>query len=507
MKATCYVALLLVLLTAGISHRLLCISNLAPNDPYPVFSSVEPHDFLTLCLKREFKGEGCPEGCPDVFRISFSPFGQWANCKTDFFKFDVDDRWNVLGLFYDRCARQELLSRCGLDITPDLLRTCTDLFDPAFTDTSRRFGFLEAPFRYRKYGVRVEAEWYLGWDLTLKVQGGLADMRQTAALFDLTCSATGQSCPVKDCNSTMDTPDVPCSNDNVIPNPDPDFADSCANDICCIDFFNCACKTLLIDHIMKRINPIAKTLGLDAHEFHELSLEDTRLSLNWRHVFPVNECNPCWPYFLFMPFISLESSFPTGKQIPHCKLLGLSFGNDGHFAVASNVGFMIDFVNSIEVGLEAGLTYFVPKTHAHYPVPTHEFQETIFPRLVTLCVKPGYNWNFGATLNDYHFLEHLSAYVQYVYVAHSKDCYKIVCDKQEERCRNKWKMFDQDHRCPSPLLRKLRDRSEFEVHLLNIGFNYDIASFMTLGVFTQVPLARRNAYRSATLMGTLTFRY
>ncbi|HVX00091.1 MAG TPA: hypothetical protein VHA52_06640, partial [Candidatus Babeliaceae bacterium] len=259
MKAFNKIALLLVLLTFGISVGLKSISNLAPNDPYPIFSSVEPHDFLTLCLKRQLKGDGCP--CPDFFRISFSPFGQWANCRTNLFKEDLNERWNVLGLFYDRCARQELLSRCGLDIKPDLLRTCTELFDPAFTDTNRRFGFLEQPFRYRKYGVRIEAEWYLGWDITFKVQGGLAEMTNTSDLFDLTCSATGLSCPVKDCNTSMSTPEVPCSNDNVIPNPDSSLADTCANDICCIDFFNCACKTLLIDHIMKKFNRIANTLG------------------------------------------------------------------------------------------------------------------------------------------------------------------------------------------------------------------------------------------------------
>jgi hypothetical protein len=500
MMATRYNTLLMLILSV-LTTPLSGISNLTQNDPYPVYTSADPQEFLTDCLKKQFNGEGCLEKCRSQARLSFSGFRQAATCGVPFqpvggcsggFVTDYVELgnllgpWNVVGLLLDPQVRTNILGPCGLNIE-DLVVSCSGtLFDPALSDTYKRFGFLNVPIKYRKYGVRVEAEVRLACDLTVKIQTGIADIRQTPQLNDLTCSATGLSCPVHICPETV-TP-IECATGDVVGG-----GTSCITNECCINNFNCDCKSFVIENIMKRIDTVACALGLDIREFHKTAFEDTRVILNWRHVYPVNYCEPGWPFFLFMPYLSLETSFPTGKKKNPCQLFGLPFGNNGSFAVGGTAGFTVDFVETIEIGAEVGITHFSSRTETNYPVPTFDVQAGMFPRKATVHISPGNNWNFILTMNAYHFLERLSVWIQYVNVSHSEDCFNIRS------------------LCPefglNACTRKLYEESKWESQFIDAGFNYDISTDIALGLFFQIPISQRNAYRPVTILGSLVLHY
>ena len=68
-----------------------------------------------------------------------------------------------------------------------------------------------------------------------------------------------------------------------------------------------------------------------------------------------------------------------------------------------------------------------------------------------------------------------------------------------------------EHKPDSITLRKCEDegiflpevlecRSSFQTRMANIALNYDISPNMGLGIFAQLPLDQKNAYRSTTVM-------
>jgi hypothetical protein len=193
-----------------------------------------------------------------------------------------------------------------------------------------------------------------------------------------------------------------------------------------------------------------------------------------------------------MPYISADLNIPTGKKVCASHLYALPTGNNGHTGVGMTGGFTIDFVDTIEIGFEGQFTKWAARNESNFPVPTNTLQSTIFPRLATVKVSPGTNWNFSFTLNAYHFLDRLSLFVEYMLTSHGEDCFKVLqCDAAPGTIR----------------LQKLVTDSKWEAQVCNVGANYDISPNFALGFFWQAPVARRNAYRSTTLMTSLVLTY
>lgn len=235
------------------------ISNLTKNDPYPIYTSVDPYALLTVYRRNRIKGYG--EDGPkeqERFTFSLSPFGQSAKYGTnsngitkviipgtlntstnivspEIIKYtqlgDLNGPWNIPGLFY--CAEADAAPMCGAtsSMTPDccmrdslitaldaamvlptqqsqqnlnelLVGTISapapyaDIINPAFSDVTKQFGFFSVPIKYNKYGVRFEGEFYINCDLGLRIQTGVVDLKQTPTFIDMTCKAMGIACPV-----------------------------------------------------------------------------------------------------------------------------------------------------------------------------------------------------------------------------------------------------------------------------------------------------------------------
>lgn len=486
------------------------ISMMNKADPYPIFTSSDPNDFLTTDMRNCLK-----IGYEEIrdhqrFTISISPFRQTANAAQTKQCFPIADPtvaptgqvcpptligningpWNMLAIFYpennnNTQVQQYLLNSLGITTgscgdPTEFTITCTclkNIDDPLFSDPKKEFGFINVPVCYRKAGCRLEAECMLGCGIGIQLQTGIVDIRQTATFNDLTCSATGLACP-----SNTSTPGE--------------------TEQCTIAGWDCSCKKIVIDKITSKVYKVATLLNQNVQNYQKFSADDTRIRLFWRRPFPINyeaqETKNNWPHYLIMPYITADAIFPTGSTVCASRLFALPSGNNGHWGGGVTAGFIIDFEETIEIGFELGGTLFSKKTHCNFPLPTSWLQTGIYPHTGSVTVNPGHNWNAGFKFAAYHFLDRLSIYVQFMAVNHSKDCFKVNSVNS---------ISGYTAPISTILTNKLHIQSGFFSSFANTGLNYDISPHMALGFFWQAPLKQKFAYRSTTLMGTLTITY
>lgn len=467
-------------------------SNLTKNDPYPVYTALYPYTFLTNNERDFLKGIE-PIHNQEWFCLSLSPFRQSAVFGRDINKKktnlgDLLGNWNMLALFYPgmnasggtnstNVVQSALLSALGLTDNA-VTTTCSGLFDPSKTDTKHEFGFFDVPIKYRKYGIRMELDVQLFCDLGIQLLAGVSDTIQTATFNDLTCIAVGTQCDIVEDACPPATTNATCPR-------------------CCCNIDNqitCDCKRLVIQKIMRQKDIIAKTLCLGIKNFSHRGLEDTRISLYWRHLFAVNQELERFPYFILMPFFAFEVTLPSGHKIdPNC-LFALPSGNNGHTGIGFSSGLNFDFVETIEIGIQASMTTWNSRCYRSFPVPVNELQAGMFPYKADLTIKPGTNWTFSALMHARHFLDWLSVWAQWVVVTHGRDQF----------CTAQILPFNAtDTTPPVPLLNKLSDESKWHSHVMNVGATYDISPNIALGLLWQAPLSQRNAYRSTTIMGSI----
>ncbi len=457
------------------------ISSYSKSDPYPVFTSLDPHTFLYTFEKQRLKGIHPIRDHQERLSISISPFGQNATFGKDAAQCpvelgDLDGRWGMIGLLFGALPQ-------GRTLPPTLAaaRTClfpsvpagTPINDPFAIDINPngpQFGFFSIPLVYHKRGVRFEFEAYLCHDLGLKIDIGVSDIIQTATsgFVDLTCNATMPPC--------FTTPIPPCGSfESVCPPP--------------------SNPNLTINNVeqslMDNIKPIAQEIGLNICNFHKCSVEDIRGCLYWRHAFPINRGRDPeeFPLFLFTPFVSLDGTIAAGKERKRNDAFAVSFGSNDHHAIGANAGIDLDFADTVEIGAEVGFAHFFKRSFCNVFIPTSKFQSGIYPFATDVSIQPGNNFHIGAKLAAYHFLDYLSFFFQYILVEHKDD--KITLKEPD----------------PAFMPEILECKSTFKVHLANIAFNYDISPNIALGILWQAPLKQQNAYRSTTILFTLNITY
>lgn len=455
---------LLILLQSTSLHAAL--SSLSKNDPYPVFTAQDPHDFLYTRAKLKLKEPEYAQYKFDRFGIGVSPFAQNANKGTDYkgdhffpnvatpppvpIEVELGDlvgRWSMVALLFGPIPQ-------GRTLPPLLLNALNVLFpgmppgsinDPTQIDPNQELGFFSIPMRYRKRGVRFDMSANIMCGFGLNLQAGVASMSQTVTAFvDLTC--------------------IPISG--------------------CPFVFTETTRTNIENTLMKDclLHEIAHQIGVNLRNYDVVSVDEIRLNLFWRQAYELNKDMPHWPHVLVMPFFELSTSFSPGKTATTSHAFAAPFGNNGHTAVGFTAGMEFDFLDTIEIGAEVAVTHFFPRDFCNYRVPTSPCQIGIFPFATDVTVKPGLNWNFTAQMAAYHFLQNLSFYFQYVMVEHKKD--EILL------------------RCPDPafLPEKAEQITNWKVKLANISMMYDISPNIGLGVLWQAPLSQRNAYQSTTIM-------
>lgn len=436
------------------------LSSLARNDPYPVFSTLDPHTFLYRSQRLVRRIGGWDGPLFEHISLSVSPFGQNANYGRD----NVKNFAQLGDLQGDPTGRTNMIALLlgptpiGQTLPPTLVAAQQALFPgqqppiistPLAQDPLYNFGFFSFPLRYRKRGVRFDLSAEILCDFGINIQTGVADICQTVSAFnDLTCQTIFNCSFLPEITGQVNPP----------------------------------IEQQVENLLMKQIKEIARELHLDLKSFHNVSLEEVRFNLFWRHAFDINYDRPDWPYFLFIPFWVASGSISPGKRLDPFKQFGAIFGNNGYDAVGATAGALFNFIETIEIGAEVGYTHFFDRCVPDLRVPNHPCQSGIFPFFTNVRYQPGHNWHFSAKLASYYFLDRLSFSFEYVQIDHGPDHIHLL--KPD----------------PAFLPEDLEKIMTFKAKVANIRFNYDISPNITLGALWQTPLSQQNAYRSTTIL-------
>ncbi len=525
--------LLLALVSAETS---LCgmFPNLTQNDPLPLFSTVFPNDFLATRQKANLMRYDYTYA-PARFRVSVSAYRQYANRAKDqerqtIYPGDINGRWNMLAFFYDPIMNNVLTQALELP-TPNA--DCVPfLTKPRYSDPRQEFGFFSIPLLYRKYGVRFESELLLidrcFYAVGIMAQWGINDIRQTVLNFnDMTCQALGTACPTATTPQGVTAAPPSCPKPNPAepiaiapPFVDPSEVPPCPQIACnpdgqaaCViplqpfqpvcdttlNFgFPSDCKQYVINNIMSQRSRMLHVLGLDDCNYHKVGMDDLRLSMYWRQLFVINEDNERYPRVVFMPFAQVGVGIPMMKEIDNREIFALPNGNNRHTFVGGRAGCTIDFLDTIDIYAVGGFSYFFEREYCNLGLPTNSKESGIFPYSADVTIRPGPTWNFNFGMNAYHFLDNLSVWIEYAIVSHTPDKIKVCRSFIPQNSR----YFESGFQ-----IERAECASKWEVHLVNVGFNYDLFDCLSIGLLWQAPAKQRNAYRSGMVMGTVTFVY
>lgn len=468
------------------------LTSLARNDALPMFSTLNLDDaYLLTKTQLLYKDIDWAEQKRDRFRISISPFAQNADrgktikgshtvvpcnfvdeCGKDVLDTPLGDltgRTDMIALLYTNNNPGETPTWPGGETNPEvafankpaLLNAFNQFFpstgpNPVYVglnnenniDPHETYAFFSFPLKYRKRGVRFEAALRF-YDFGLRLQTGVSTIRQVR---EATLDLTG-----KDISDSF-TPFKPCT---------PSLQDESA--IKCL--------------LMEQLDDIAEQSNIDLCDFVKTSAEETRVCLFWRHAFEINkDADSDWAKFLLIPYIEAGGSFSPGEKETSHKFFSAPFGNNGHSSAGFTAGINLDFLETIEIGGEAGYTHFFSKTFCNMPVPNNEFQMNLYPFSTAVTISPGANWYFGARIAAFHFIDRLSMFFEWYVLDHAKD---TVC------------LVNPD---PAFVPELLECISTFKTKLGNAGFNYDLSPNIGIGFLWQIPFSQRNSYRSSTIM-------
>jgi hypothetical protein len=478
----------------------------ARNDPFPMYTSRDPWEFLSYRERKLIEGFADEKGSPERVSISFSPFGQNANkarslsatykripgtsptdgspaqcdvagpgpctqitfpatsCFNDIEIGDIDGRWNLLGLIAGAIPTGQsfppVLAAAAQAICPNLAPgqiTSKDIdFQPTVPMAGsnidpKTFGIASVPLKYRKRGIRWDLEAQICGDFGLQFQGGIVEISQV-----LNCSIVNLTGSLGDATSQCGNCPVPS-----------------AQTIDC--------------NLFDQLPEISKQINYDICDFTKVGVEDLYFSLYWRHLHNVNFYRDLsWSRLLVIPFFRVGGSVASGKAKDPSKAFSVPFGNNGHNSADVNAGINFDFVETVEIGAEAAVSHFFARDVCGFHLPNNEAQSGIFPFATTVRYQPGDTFYVAAKLAAYHFLDRLSFWLQWVFVHHREDHIGLInCDPAFLTPK-----------CPNTVWR---------VQLANIAFNYDISPSISMGLLWQQPLHVRNAYNSTTILFNVNF--
>lgn len=490
--------LFISLITLFVAHDLNALSNLARNDAYPVFSTLDPQSFLYTRERMDMKGLDYGTENFEFLGLSITPYGQTADSGKDYDGRSTDDnhtvplgdvtgKWAMIPLVFNNgnacvngtypcdlsCTLSIALDKLFYRDTPEYQSRYSNYGynNPAAIAENELCGFFSNTLKYTKRGCRIELAANIRAGFGFTTQASFADINQT--LLTRT-------------NGTLST-DAGC---HAAPFPTADNIN---------------------DYLMSQLKNIASEIGYDLSDFHESGVEEVRLNLYWRKAIAVNSNRKGYPKCLLMPFFVASGSF-SPKTISPSKIYAVPFGNNGHNAFGFNGGLNLDFFESISVGAEGGMTHFDSRDICGFHVPNSPLQKGLYPFTTTVYYAPGNNWHFSALVGARNFLDNLSVYFQFVVIHHEKDCIRVKeCEK--ECCDGSlMKYYGEPLDCdnkPTPLFLPsvLMDRSMWTAKVGNLAFNYDVSPNISLGFLWQAPLSQRGTYRSSMVMASFNGTY
>lgn len=381
------------------------------------------------------------------------------------------------------------------------------------------FGSFSQPIDYRKYAFRMEAHAEITKNIGMTIQAGLANIKHRA----LPNNPLGAS-PTK--NEQRNTPFYSLSStsesnscDTITPNltfqgvNGENQAPPSCNLTSCNTNSPSEAQTVYNDFFVNRFFDVllSKECGLNQEikDFDECSIEDVRFFLTFKESHSLDrylcdeDDDDDWPEMLFTIYSWAGASAPAADSKDYDLYLSLPFGNNKHMSVGSGLGFLYDFAETVEVGVEAGFTYFIPRDEKR-PFPNHPLQRGLYPFRAEVNSRPGINWHFKALLNAYQFMKHVNFWSTYEFIEHKKDEYRLCFDNTVKRT-NPDSNQSIEERIFIPEV--LECCSEWRAQFINLALVFDLHPGMQASLVWQQPITPRNAYYPVSVTGSLSFTF
>ena len=195
---------------------------------------------------------------------------------------------------------------------------------------------------------------------------------------------------------------------------------------------------------------------------------------------------------LITPYAMIGYTLPLTPHREYSILYSLPFGNNGHQSIGGNVGITFDFIDTVEIGFEGGLTFFTEQEIANMPIPNHELQRVLYPYRRDVNYAPGFNWQFGANLNAIEFIKNISFLFDYDFIQHTRD--KIT--QLPNQVGNQY-FFPE----------MLEELSPWTSQMFMAAFDFKLQPGVHLSLAWQGALSQTNAYCSNTILGSLNFLF
>lgn len=379
-----------------------------------------------------------------------------------------------------------------IDAYPPQLKTIQGLL--SLQDGMELLGFFSVPIKYKKTGVRFEANALLwaGFGMTFDV--GVSNVYQCGRFVNMQTTSTCFSREI--CLTALPTNTISLIR---ILNP---FSTTTVSNTQWGNVINC-----INNNLMNNLQVIAQALNIDLCAYNKTSIEDVHAELFWRNAFCFRGATKSWDNFLFIPFFHIGVTLATGQLANPNVLFSLANGNNGHDEGDFLAGFGMDFADTIEVGGHAGFTHFRGQQFNCLRAPTNIYQNGLLPYQTSVCIKPGNTWHIGAFMNARYFYGHWSCWANYAYIDHQNDCYTILGnDLSGDDVLDGTPTADAvatDQTLGVFQKELLECRSGWVSQVLNVALNYDPSPCFQLGALIQIPLARKNAYRSSTFLASI----
>jgi hypothetical protein len=454
---------LLILLFCTCFHQLgfADAASLAKNDPWPLYTAHDPQEFLLSAEQYEWRGVPWASKKGDIVSLTLSPFGLNADRGKSVkgeATFDPETNTNTITPLGDLTGRSSMIALlfgnlpAGVNELPralELAKTClklNEVEDPGdYIDPKALFGYFSFPLKYRERGLAWEFMAHLFYGFGCSFQGRYSNIQQTSTGF---------------VNTTLENQSF--GTDPVVTS---DEVNLC---------------------LMDKLATISQDMGVDLSDFVSSGLGELRFNLFWRYPFDANpEQNRDWVDFFFIPFFEVCGSVSPHKLKNESEQFAVPFGNNGHNSATLHGGANLDFIETIEIGFDAGFTHFFKKDFSNFRVPNSIYQTTLFPFATNVTVQPGLSTFISLKMYAIHFLDYLSCYFQYLMLEHKDD--KITLKTPD----------------PAFLPDVLENVTSFKVRVANVGFTYDLSPRWNLGFAAQLPFSQRNAYRSTTILFSL----
>ncbi|MDQ5891013.1 MAG: hypothetical protein QG604_887 [Candidatus Dependentiae bacterium] len=232
---------------------------------------------------------------------------------------------------------------------------------------------------------------------------------------------------------------------------------------------------------------IGAALGINFDGVKNTGVEDMSIELSWRRGFSLKD-NEGDHVVTATPLAAFSMTLPTAEKKIVGNLWDISLGSDGFYGLTGLAEVSFDFPGMLNVGFGGSGTYFNEDTIGKQFAPTSDFQVGIYPWQVAVTKRPGALWKAYATVKAARFVDSLSCYVTYMYVAHEKDTLTFTGANNA-----------------SFKASKLEKDGAYNAQLIHLGFEYEVTSSLRFGAALQSIFAGMQVWKTTTFAGSLSF--